>query len=181
MQNVAPGIWRSPSEGRSARDSEMIQDLHGDAWLPAQVYSDVKDSRIADSSYRSAQVLGSEQLPEVISQLERETAEVSGILLRNFGGVYDPLGPLGSQLVRYRPGGFFKPHRDASHQYRNRCFTVIKYLTPCEGGQTCFPDQDYTADVRPGSWIIFYSEILHYAAPVISGEKIIFVTWLIAK
>lgn len=98
------------------------------------------------------------------------------------------------QVVRYQPGGEFKPHYDAFSQgvpfwKTNRMWTLLIYLhVPEEGGETEFPL--IAESIRPvkGLAILFQSvepslnciikESKHAGRPVRKGEKWIANKWI---
>jgi predicted 2-oxoglutarate/Fe(II)-dependent dioxygenase YbiX len=86
----------------------------------------------------------------------------------------------GTQLVRYKPGGHYVPHTDAGvDEFANRYFTVLCYLNQdFEGGKTSFPSLNYAATPQTGKAIIFPASYLHCAEPVVSGEKLILLSWV---
>jgi hypothetical protein len=96
-------------------------------------------------------------------------------------GPFNNLGIEGSQFVLYNLGVFFKTHRDAGNEYRTRCFTILRYLSDCGGGETQFPELGISIRPKEGLWLAFFSEYLHVGAPVTSGQKLIFVTWACGK
>jgi prolyl 4-hydroxylase len=61
------------------------------------------------------------------------------------------------QVVRYTPGGFFKPHQDADIEHSNRRkHTFIFALNDeYEGGETYFPILDKTYRLRKGDVLSF--------------------------
>ncbi|PYS48465.1 MAG: hypothetical protein DMF68_13040 [Acidobacteria bacterium] len=86
----------------------------------------------------------------------------------------------GTQIIRYRRGGRYVAHADAGLDLAVRYFTVICYLNDdFEGGRTHFPSLNYTTLPQSGKAIIFPSEYLHSAEPVVRGEKYVLVTWIL--
>lgn len=93
------------------------------------------------------------------------------------------------QVVRYTPGGFFKPHQDADIEHSNRRkHTFIFALNDeYEGGETYFPILDMSYRLKKGdvlsfdtlnTWGYIPEEAIHGGAPVESGEKWIANLWL---
>ncbi len=93
------------------------------------------------------------------------------------------------QVVRYTPGGFFKPHQDADIEHSNRRkHTFIFALNDeYEGGETYFPILDKTYRLRKGdvlsfdtldSWGRVPYKAMHGGAPVTRGEKWICNLWV---
>ena len=93
------------------------------------------------------------------------------------------------QVVRYKPGGFYKPHQDAFQETTNRrMYTFIIGLNDgYEGGETSFPNLDKKFKLRQGDVLLFdtldnYGMIakgaLHAGTPVVSGEKWIANLWV---
>jgi Rps23 Pro-64 3,4-dihydroxylase Tpa1-like proline 4-hydroxylase len=84
-----------------------------------------------------------------------------------------------AEIVRYSVGGHFTPHTDAHKDNSHRAFTVILYLNDnFTGGETCFPDQNYSFKPKAGNVLIFSSAALHASMPILSGEKNIVVFWV---
>jgi prolyl 4-hydroxylase len=84
-----------------------------------------------------------------------------------------------THFVRYAPGHYYTPHSDTGLNRTDRYFTVICYLNDdFEGGQTSFPQLNYSVTPRAGKAVIFPATYLHCAEPVVRGEKFILVSWL---
>ena len=105
----------------------------------------------------------------------------------------------GIQILRYRPGGEYRPHFDffppadpgsAAHMAigGQRVATLVMYLNDVEqGGATAFPDVGLSVLPRQGCAVYFaytgpFSQVdplsLHAGLPVIAGEKWIATKWL---
>lgn len=93
------------------------------------------------------------------------------------------------QVVRYVPGGFYKPHQDADVEHVNRRkHTFIFVLNDeYEGGATAFPVLQRAYKLNKGdvlsfdtldSWGRVPREALHCGEPVVSGEKWIANLWI---
>jgi hypothetical protein len=103
------------------------------------------------------------------------------------------------QVVRYFPGQQFVPHMDwideyTQEEYGGRVITVLIYLQACkEGGATSFPTLGKTVPPMRGTALFWYNchptddvrnnvtvdeRLLHAGEPVLSGEKIVAVTWV---
>jgi hypothetical protein len=103
------------------------------------------------------------------------------------------------QVVRYFPGQEFVPHMDWIDDYTNepyggRVITVLIYLqAPKEGGSTTFPKLDKDVPPMQGTALFWYNchptdnartsaivddRMLHAGESVLSGEKIVAVTWV---
>lgn len=157
--------------------------LSNPPWRPARVYSTLSDSpgEREDISYRDASVLSRAAAGELYSVFERYVEEhVLHAAISHWG--IDELALEGTQLVRYRPGGHFAPHRDADAMFTNRCLTIISYLSEgFEGGETYFPTFKVRVEPKAGRTIVFLSEHLHAGQPVLAGEKHILATWAISR
>jgi predicted 2-oxoglutarate/Fe(II)-dependent dioxygenase YbiX len=86
------------------------------------------------------------------------------------------------QVLRYREGGYFKPHQDSPHEGENkRLYTFIIALNDdYEGGETSFPNLGIKFKLKKGDAVFFHtldnreqytSMALHAGEPVKSGEK----------
>ena len=93
------------------------------------------------------------------------------------------------QVLRYTPGGFYKPHQDCFKEDKNRrMHTCIIALTDdYEGGATVFPNLKKEYKLRKGDALFFdclndwghmTSKALHGGAPVMAGEKWICNLWI---
>jgi prolyl 4-hydroxylase len=99
------------------------------------------------------------------------------------------------QVLRYKQGGFYRPHFDyfsLEHEGSatllsrggQRVATVIIYLnTPRAGGETVFPNIPLTVNAEAGKAVHFkYTDSnvasLHGGNPVLSGEKWIITAWV---
>lgn len=93
------------------------------------------------------------------------------------------------QVLRYRPGGFYKPHYDAfEHGTNPRMYTFIFALNDdYEGGETAFPRIKKEFRMRKGDCLLFENldnyELItgrayHGGKPVKSGEKWVCNLWV---
>ena len=93
------------------------------------------------------------------------------------------------QVLRYRPGGFYKPHQDVLDDIVNpRLYTFILALNDdYEGGETAFPNLGNEYKLKAGDALFFdtldnyelkTSKALHGGKPVKSGEKWICNLWV---
>ena len=66
--------------------------------------------------------------------------------------------PTDPGIIRYKPGGFFKPHRDCSPDpiASRRVLTVVLYLNAnFSGGRTIFHDLDHFEKPTTGACVVF--------------------------
>ena len=92
------------------------------------------------------------------------------------------------QVVRYKPGGFYKPHYDAHKEANVRVHTFILAINDdYEGGETAFPNLGLEFKLKQGDMLFFDnmnnygfipSKALHGGKPVKSGEKWICNLWV---
>ena len=93
------------------------------------------------------------------------------------------------QVLKYKPGGFYKPHQDAFEDDENmRMHTCIIALNDgYEGGETEFPNLGKKYKLDKGDMLLFdttndwgwmTSKALHGGNPVTSGEKWICNLWI---
>lgn len=93
------------------------------------------------------------------------------------------------QVLRYKPGGFYKPHQDVIDDGKNpRLYTFILALNDdYEGGETDFPNLNKEYKLHAGDALFFdtldnyeleTSKALHGGKPVKSGEKWICNLWV---
>jgi len=116
----------------------------------------------------------------VVNALNRRIAALSGTRL-------DQGEPL--QVLRYRPGGEYKPHMDALPAEPNqRVMTMLVYLSDdYEGGETCFPHTGLSFRGRTGDALLFRNAgangradplSLHAGLPVTNGTKYLASRWI---
>ena len=85
----------------------------------------------------------------------------------------------GTHILKYGPADHYVPHLDTGPGFEDRYFSVVCYLNDdFSGGLTSFPGLDYAATPETGKAIVFPSNYLHCSEPVISGEKIVMVSWI---
>ena len=93
------------------------------------------------------------------------------------------------QVLRYRPGGFYKPHYDCFPDGENpRMYTFIIALNDdYDGGATAFPNIKQEYRLRTGDCLLFEnldnyelmtSKAWHGGKPVTSGEKWVCNLWV---
>ena len=93
------------------------------------------------------------------------------------------------QILRYKQGGFYKPHQDVFEEEKNRrVYTFIIALNDeYEGGETKFPNLNKTYKLQTGDSLFFHTlnnyeyvtkKALHGGNPVKSGEKWICNLWI---
>jgi prolyl 4-hydroxylase len=93
------------------------------------------------------------------------------------------------QVLRYQPGGFYKPHQDHIKDGPNpRLYTFILALNDeYEGGETIFPNLGKEYKLRAGDALFFdtldnyeldTSKALHGGNPVKNGEKWVCNLWV---
>jgi prolyl 4-hydroxylase len=96
------------------------------------------------------------------------------------------------QVLRYRPGGEYKPHFDAIPGFANqRAMTFLVWLNEdYEGGETFFPTPGLRLKGRIGDAILFRNtgadgrrdpSAGHAGLPVTRGEKLIASRWIRAR
>ena len=96
------------------------------------------------------------------------------------------------QVLRYRPGGEYKPHFDAIPGFANpRTMTFLVWLNQdYEGGETFFPTPGLRLKGRAGDAILFRNTGVdgrrdpaagHAGLPVTAGEKLIASRWIREK
>jgi len=93
------------------------------------------------------------------------------------------------QVLKYKPGGFYKPHQDCFKNDKNkRMYTFIIALNDeYEGGETEFPNIKRQYQLEKGDALFFNTlnnyecttkHALHGGVPVKSGEKWICNLWI---
>ena len=94
------------------------------------------------------------------------------------------------QVLRYKPGGHYKPHQDTFDDMKGnkRMYTIILALNDdYEEGETEFPNLNKKYKLKAGDALFFHtldnyelmtSKALHGGRPVKSGEKWICNLWV---
>jgi prolyl 4-hydroxylase len=119
----------------------------------------------------------------VVRALNRRLAAASGTSVEQG----EPL-----QILRYRPGGEYKPHFDSIPGEANqRIWTIIVWLTEdYEGGETWFMTPKLALKGQTGDAILFRNadadgrrdpNTAHAGLPVTRGEKVIASRWIRAR
>jgi len=96
------------------------------------------------------------------------------------------------QVLRYRPGGEYKPHFDAIPSFANqRVMTMLVWLNAgYEGGETMFMKPGLKLKGAPGDALLFRNvgadgrrdpDSAHAGLPVTGGEKLIASRWIRAE
>jgi prolyl 4-hydroxylase len=96
------------------------------------------------------------------------------------------------QVLRYRPGGEYKPHYDSIPGFDNqRAMTMLVWLNQdYEGGETWFPAPKLALKGQAGDAVLFRNTgpdgrrdpaSAHAGLPVKSGEKVIASRWIRAR
>ncbi len=154
----------------------------GEPALQPSAVVDPRTGRMVPHPVRSsdAATFGVHSEDLVVNALNRRIAAVSGTRLEQG----EPL-----QLLRYRPGGEYKPHMDALPAEPNqRILTALVYLSDdYQGGETSFPRAGLSYRGRPGDALIFRNVrgdgsadplTLHAGLPVTSGTKYLASRWI---
>jgi prolyl 4-hydroxylase len=157
----------------------------GEPALQPSVVVDPATGRLTPHPVRSsdAAMFGVYAEDLVVNALNRRIAALSGT------GI-DQGEPL--QLLRYRPGGEYKPHMDALPAEPNqRILTVLVYLSDdYEGGETAFPNAGLSFRGRTGDALLFRNTgadgrpdplSLHAGLPVARGIKYLASRWIRAN
>jgi prolyl 4-hydroxylase len=157
----------------------------GEPALRPSLVADPRTGRMVPHPVRSsdAAMFGVFAEDLVVNALNRRIAALSGTRL-------DQGEPL--QLLRYRPGGEYKPHMDALPAEPNqRILTVLVYLSDdYEGGETSFPRTGLSFRGKAGDALLFRNAsadgradplALHAGLPVTRGTKYLASRWIRAE
>ncbi|RYZ89701.1 MAG: 2OG-Fe(II) oxygenase [Proteobacteria bacterium] len=161
-------------------NSWLEEITQSDHWLDSHVIERKiyqRGTSRANATQRNASVLARENCKDVYEGFEQYLASIS-YKLADAWGICPNISWEGTQIVRYKAGGFFVPHRDSSDLFPERVITVIAYLNDdFNGGETSFLDMETDITPKQGAVVSFPSDLIHSAKPVLSGAKYIFVTW----
>ena len=143
--------------------------------------STVSKNRDIDESIRKSETawLKASEDP-VVDKLIRKCVSMTDRPLRNCEDL---------QVLKYKPGGFYKPHQDAFPEDKNRrMYTFIFALNDeYEGGETEFPNINKSYRLEKGDALFFNTlnnyecitkKALHGGTPVKSGEKWVCNLWV---
>ena len=146
---------------------------------------ELKTSLVSEDRYIDDSVRKSET-----AWLDRDDPIVRNVMERCLEYTDRPLANCEKlQVLKYKPGGFYKPHQDAFENDGNmRMYTFILALNDdYEGGETEFPNLGKEYKLRAGDALFFEtldnyemmtSKALHGGQPVKSGEKWICNLWV---
>ncbi len=134
---------------------------------------------VMDEEYRAASVLHPPPGSGVRRGFDERMATIVLPLIRSVWGKSHSRHA-GTQLVRYLPGGHYELHSDVGPSTRSRHFSVVCYLNDdFVGGRTSFPELLYSAQPVAGTALVFPSTYAHRAEPVLGGEKLVIVSWVL--
>ena len=140
----------------------------------------VSDDRVIDETIRKSET----------AWLSREDPVVDSVIRRCLKYIDRPIENCERlQILRYKPGGYYKPHQDIIDDGNNpRLYTFILALNDeYEGGETAFPVLKREYKLHAGDALFFdtldnyeleTSKALHGGKPVKSGEKWICNLWV---
>ena len=140
----------------------------------------VSDDRVLDETIRKSET----------AWLSREDPVVDSVIRRCLKYIDRPIENCERlQVLRYKPGGYYKPHLDSIDDGNNpRLYTFILALNDdYEGGETAFPVLKREYKLHAGDALFFdtldnyeleTSKALHGGKPVKSGEKWICNLWV---
>lgn len=172
-----------PDLPQSLLNEAFVYARQEDGWESARVYASRASTAndIVDSTVRSAAVMVEGTAQHLYADFEAYIeADVFPSVFRHWG--LRSLYLNGTQLIRYEPGGHFKPHRDSSSAFWNRCVTIISYINDdYVGGETFFPGFEERVRPHRGKTIAFLSDTLHAGLPVIEGTKFVLASWALCR
>lgn len=141
--------------------------------------STVAMSRKVDKSVRDSQTAWLDLRDPIVARVVRRLLKYTDRPFQNCEKL---------QVVKYTPGGYYKPHQDAFRERNKRLVTFIIGLTnDFEGGATHFPNLGKRFRLRAGDALQFaclnnYNMIsrygLHAGEPVTRGTKVIANLWV---
>jgi len=173
------------------QECELITQLSGDKLFKSKVYSATADveSNVRDSE----QCWLKNDAHELIQKISERVAAITETKIEDQEEL---------QVVKYKPGGYYRPHYDACDWRKENCdrfngdkgprfITFIIYLNDdFEGGETLFPNIDKKIIPKRGKAAIFYDtdengqvldKALHGGMDVSNGNKWICNKWIRRK
>ena len=151
-------------------------------WTPAEIREEVGAGRYAAvvrDEARAANILAAGLGDEIRAEFEARVERFVQPLIEEFWEL-ELRRQTPVEVVRYQEGGHYRSHSDAALDVADRYFSVVCYLNDgFAGGRTVFPALRYASAPEPGKAIVFPSTYVHYAEPVIGGEKFILASWVL--
>ena len=97
----------------------------------------------------------------------------------NLNGILPP------EILKYTPGGHYRPHVDHCQTYPRTLSAVVFLNEDYTGGELVFPEHNgpkiyFKVEKKPGRCVIFPSNFLypHAVTPVKTGVRYAIVTWM---
>jgi hypothetical protein len=181
FEEVSPGVvtTRIYSPRHCASILSRVRTLHG--WSKAQVRLETSNGThrvLTKASARSASILTSCAGIEICNNFESRVKRFIRPLIKEVWQI-DLKEISGTQLIRYRLGGYYVEHTDAGDDLAERYFSIVCYLNDnFKGGHTSFPSFQSSISPSSGKTLIFPSRYLHRADPILSAEKYVLITWM---
>jgi hypothetical protein len=177
----ADGVFSLPLLNVSTCQKIVAQARHSIFWQRAHLSTGASsEEMLLDASVRSASVLAPGDAPNLFSVFDRSISRVVQPFFWDNWHI-DFRCHMGMQLIRYTSGGQYAPHVDVGCGLNDRTYTILCYLNDdFEGGSTYFPHLNCRVQPKSGRAILFPAEYLHGAEETYSGEKYVFVTWLMS-
>jgi prolyl 4-hydroxylase len=172
-------------------ECDLISQISHDKLFKSRVYSSTTD--IESDVRDSEQCWLKNDAHELIHKISLRVSEITGT---------DVSDQEELQVVKYNPGGYYRPHYDACDSRKENCdrfngdkgvrfITFIIYLNDdFEGGETYFPNIDQKVKPQKGKAAIFYNtgedgivleKALHGGLDVVNGTKWICNKWIRRK
>lgn len=156
-------------------------DFDSTARRPAEVIgaNHIKGKIGVDEKIRRAAIVRTEDAKLLYAHLRKELNNiVSHFVIKHLN--LPSLDYEGDQIVIYGPNDHFAPHRDSGLNFPNRYLSVVRCLRMnCIGGELEFIKEGVRIRQKPGEFVVFFPELVHASLPIISGEKAVFVSWMI--
>jgi predicted 2-oxoglutarate/Fe(II)-dependent dioxygenase YbiX len=143
--------------------------------------STVAENRIIDKKVRDSETAWLDANDPVVKRVMEKCVSLTDRPLTNCEHL---------QVLRYKPGGHYKPHQDTFSDTKGnkRMYTIILALNDdYEGGETEFPNLKKKYKLEAGDALFFHtldnyelmtSKALHGGSPVKSGEKWVCNLWV---
>ena len=143
--------------------------------------STIAQNRVIDKNVRDSETAWLDESDPVVRRVMEKCVALTDRPLANCEHL---------QVLRYKPGGHYKPHQDtfSDTEENKRMYTVILALNDeYEGGETEFPNLKQKFKLRAGDALFFHTldnyelmttKALHGGRPVKSGEKWICNLWV---
>ncbi len=179
--SLPPGVYLRQTD-RNAQFQSLVRQITA---RPLATYASIMyEGKSTQDNQRVTDLVDVAPLQDTLNQLVRYAfGELAQFFAKTMRGFETP------QVLRYRQGGYYKPHSDADSwqadkqrwtRVLDRDLSLLIYLDDnYDGGELVFPNFDFRLRPRAGMIVGFPSDYryLHGAMPVTRGIRHAIVSW----